>query len=329
MKATKRQFGEKTGFTIIELLTVMSIIIILISVLVPGLNLARRYAKRVKQKAQFHSISVALEQFSADHDGYPESGLLPVPPVAPYTTGAQRLAEALMGRDRRGYDTKSSWDAQADSLDVTIYANDPLTVDGKASLDRRKEGPYLPDAAAFQVSELYGDATTPHAGNVYGGPNIKNLIPRPAPVLTDEYTVKNITTLSGKVVKAGSPVLYYKANSSTVFPDTSGGGVINILDTGPVGGPPGANDSIINSIDNEELIALGTVKSGVSVLHHFNPAFPDPVVAGKFGRQIFYEAITNTQMKPSWPVNTDSYILISAGFDGIFGTPDDVFNFGE
>ena len=100
MKVTKRQFGKKTGFTIIELLTVMSIIIILISVLVPGLNLARRYAKRVKQKAQFHSIRVALEQFSADQGGYPESGLMGA--AAPYTTGAQRLAEALMGRDHRG-----------------------------------------------------------------------------------------------------------------------------------------------------------------------------------------------------------------------------------
>jgi prepilin-type N-terminal cleavage/methylation domain-containing protein len=304
MKVTKKQFGKKTGFTIIELLTVMSIIVILISVLVPGLNMARRYAKHVKQKAQFHSIGVALEQFSADQGGYPESGLTA---AAPYTVGAQRLAEALMGRDRRGYDPMSNWDAQADSGSTTIYANDPLTPEGLASLDRRK-GPYLPDVAAFQVVELYPlPAST---GSVYPG------ITTPAPVLTDEYTVKNVTTASGKAVKAGSPVLYYKANvSSTLFPDSNS--AIN----------PVTNSYIINCLDNEELIALGTVKSGGSVKHFFD--FISSPVTAVTARQMFYQAITNPQMSPPWPYNQDSYILISAGFDGVFGTKDDVFNFGE
>lgn len=303
MKVTKKQFGKKTGFTIIELLTVMSIIIILISVLVPGLNLARRYAKRVKQKAQFHSISVALEQFSADYGGYPESTFLPVPPGgAPFTTGAQRLAEALMGRDRRGFDPQSSWDAEADSVSIDIYANDPLTPEGLASLDRRK-GPYLPDMAAFQVGELYA-ATV----DVYPGTPTATV--KPAPVLTDEYTVKNVT-VGGKSVKAGSPVLYYKANvSSTLFPDPN---LAAFTDAE-------VDASIINSRDNEELIALGTVKSAI-VPHLFGSTAA--------GRKIFYEAIRNPQMSPPWPYNQDSYILISAGFDGVFGTPDDVFNFGE
>ena len=319
MKVTKRQFGKKKGFTIIELLTVMSIIIILISVLVPGLNLARRYAKRVKQKAQFHSISVALEQFSADQGGYPESTL--IGPAGTLTTGAQRLAEALMGRDRRGYDPMSTWDAELDRVNLDIYASVAKTSSNQQitdSLDRRKEGPYLPDVAAFQVGELYGDATTPYAGPVYSG-----LLPLPpAPVLTDEYTVKNITTISGKVVKAGSPVLYYKANVSSIkFPDTSGGVAFVIANAD-------ADASRINSLDNEELIALGTVKSAAQ--HRFDGIGPyTDTATGKNGRQIFYEAITNTQMVPSWPYNQDSYILISAGFDGVFGTPDDVFNFGE
>jgi len=308
MKVTKRQFGKKTGFTIIELLTVMSIIIILISVLVPGLNLARRYAKRVKQKAQFHSISVALEQFSAEQYlvGYPESTFLATGGI--YTTGAQRLAEALMGRDRRGHDPQSSWDAALDSPSLDIYAslaNGSSPQQITDSLDHRK-GPYLQDAAAFQVGELYAAAL-----NVYDGIGTNP----PAPVLTDEYTVKNVT-VGGKTVKAGSPILYYKANSSTVFPDPNL--AIAITD------PP---ISIINSFDNEELIALGTVKSGVTVPHHFDPTFTD--TAGKDGRQIFYDAIRNPQMTPPWPYNQDSYILISAGFDGIFGTTDDVFNFGE
>ncbi len=53
----------------------MSIIIILMSVLVPGLNRARIFAKIVTQKGQFHEISKGLELFRNDHqETYPDSG---------------------------------------------------------------------------------------------------------------------------------------------------------------------------------------------------------------------------------------------------------------
>ena len=53
----------KKGFTIIELLTVMSIIIILMSLLVPGLNRIRKLAKDLAQKAQFYDIDKALNDY--------------------------------------------------------------------------------------------------------------------------------------------------------------------------------------------------------------------------------------------------------------------------
>ena len=71
MKSILKQSSRKKAFTIIELLTVMSIIVILIGVLVPALNNVRRYAKKVQQKAQFHSIGAAIELFSNENDGYP------------------------------------------------------------------------------------------------------------------------------------------------------------------------------------------------------------------------------------------------------------------
>jgi hypothetical protein len=44
----------------------------------------------------------------------------------------------------------------------------------------------------------------------------------------------------------------------------------------------------------------------------------------------FYDLIRNTKVPGGdKPYRQDSYILLSAGFDGEYGTSDDVFNFGD
>jgi hypothetical protein len=44
----------------------------------------------------------------------------------------------------------------------------------------------------------------------------------------------------------------------------------------------------------------------------------------------FYNEIRNDRIPGGdRPYREDSYILMSAGFDGLYGTADDVFNFGE
>ena len=68
MKSLAKQYETKAAFTIVELLTVMSIIVILIGLLVPALNNVKRYAFTVKQNAQFHSVNVALELFHYDFE---------------------------------------------------------------------------------------------------------------------------------------------------------------------------------------------------------------------------------------------------------------------
>ena len=56
MKSNVKQSNREAAFTIVELLTVMSIIVILIGLLVPALNQVKRYAYEVKQRAQLKSI---------------------------------------------------------------------------------------------------------------------------------------------------------------------------------------------------------------------------------------------------------------------------------
>ena len=95
----KNKLRKRKAFTIVELLTVMSIIIILIGLLVPALNQVKRYAKEVKQHAQFHSIDVAMELFETEHDGYPSSGQYGSETPLQEYCGAMKLAEAMVGQD--------------------------------------------------------------------------------------------------------------------------------------------------------------------------------------------------------------------------------------
>ena len=53
-------------FTIVELLTAMSITIILVGLLVQALNKARRRSYELKQKVQLKGIETGLESFDAE-----------------------------------------------------------------------------------------------------------------------------------------------------------------------------------------------------------------------------------------------------------------------
>ena len=327
------------GFTIVELLTVMAIIALLLTILAPALRSVRRIAKDTAQRAQFHSIDIGLETYSGETEQYPDSTIRPwdsinnEPGNAPFTVGAHHLAEALLGRDMLGFDPWSTWDSELDDTQgqwKQIYASkDPpksSTVEQiAASLDRRK-GPYLsPDSVeSYQIAQLYTDPA-PGVGDLYPGNLNQNGVldttHSPAPVLTDSYRVKSVSLPGGRQVKAGSPILYYRANINSrqfrtaALPTPPGG---TIIDSEAIA-------SIYNSLDNEELLRLGTIMNQ-GKYHHFDQ---DNYTEGTLtGRDIFYEAIRNptitTQVRP---FNQTSYILMSAGFDGIFGTPDDIYNF--
>ena len=99
--------NKNRGFTIVELLTVMAVILILMSLLVPALNQLRIHAYYVKQKNQFRGIDVAIEFYNTDREGYPDSGDFDrnplAPPVGMASCGAIKLAEAMVGQDLLGF----------------------------------------------------------------------------------------------------------------------------------------------------------------------------------------------------------------------------------
>jgi hypothetical protein len=118
-------------------------------------------------------------------------------------------------------------------------------------------------------------------------------------VVCDTYT-KN--RHSGK--KTGMPILYYRANT---FSKT--------MDTGE-----SMDKRIYNAQDNLSLIRIAKSNSKSHPLAEDN---------GRLFYDRAYKIIQPRITTQAWPYRADSYILISAGPDGLYGTSDDIVNFEE
>jgi hypothetical protein len=150
-------------------------------------------------------------------------------------------------------------------------------------------------------------------------------------VFCDVYRVRKIIDITGKPITAGAPILYYKANTAykTIDP--------NAL----------ISQRIYDCRDNRPLMDLGKLTvNGVasSTLHplsydpgsslkypvFYNTKYPDspPYLPATYGGSGIGYGIRNPKVTTNyWPYRPDSYILISAGPDGFYGTADDIHNY--
>jgi type II secretory pathway pseudopilin PulG len=323
---------QTKGFTIIELLTVMSIIIILMSVLVPALSRTRRYAKTVTQRAQFHEISKGLELFRNDHsDTLPDSGPIDTAPTPAGYCGAMKMCEALVGQDGMGFHPSSRFladptvagtipdiyrfDLCTETSSADIVANPTLA----ANLRERIKYVDSDNIKAVRLRNLFAPGWT------FSGVQ-NNCAPQGAfnetlrnAVITDVFLRATIQAGTPPIgcddragQKAGMPVLYYKADPSKLSHDA-------------VKTPPDCpSPNIYNYDDNYAITALGCPWESTRATEHpmYLPNPPGPLV--------FLDAITNKKVTSTpRPHNEDGYILISAGWDGLYGTRDDVFNFAD
>jgi hypothetical protein len=299
----------------------MSIIIILMSVLVPGLARTRRYAKVVTQKGQFHEISKGLELFRNDHqETYPDSGATDSNTSPAGYCGAMKLCEALLGRDGMGFHPLSNFQAQQTGtyLFDLCTIRDPgvtaYTPTEKTNLQDRTKYTDAENIKAYRLQDIYNWVITSGASFYTSSAFKSTAADIPNAVIGDVFQradIKGTRCPARSGQKVGMPVLYYKADPSKLAHD-----VITV----PAAGTP--NTNIYNFDDNYAITAIGCPWESGTAKTTDHPMFTDP--------KVFLKAITNDKVTATpRPHNEDGYILLSAGWDGLYGTQDDVYNFAK
>ncbi len=250
----------------------------------------RPHAKVVVQRAQFKSVDVAIELHNSQLGKYPPSAALDEAGVD--YCGGMKLCEALMGQDLMGLHPDSVFRSDGTGgKDNMLYPETYVlsAEDYRANLEMRKDR-YLPYGFddVYALADLYGEGNT--------GPFEPNHF-----VICDVFKRVKHRRIDWKDWKVGMPILYYKADTSKTAHDMD---------------DPNNPENIYNYKDNHALLALGVPgKPGVK-----HPMYEDP--------KIFYEITQNEKiLTDSKPHRGDTYILLSAGPDGLYGTPDDIANF--
>ncbi len=274
---------RNTGFTTIELVTVLAIIAMLVAILLPAVTAVKSMAKEAKQQAQFVAIGAGLTAFRNDYGDYP-------PSVVDDTTtnygGAQKLCEAMLGWDLMGFHPDSEFRSDGQTAAGRyIYNPDPDPATNSEMAKRKGRYLEMDNTTAFRLGDV-----------VYNSTEAASYTDVDRFVLCDVYGVKRVVIPNSAPVKAGTPILYYRANPSL----------------------PTIQEKY-NTRDNSLVVGLGRITDGRE-----HPMLDD---------NVFYERITDWKLPNAdtnpYPHRPDSYILISAGPDSLYGTADDITNFDK
>ena len=348
------------AFSLVELLTVIFIIALLIGILIPSLNAARNAAKKTSTKSMLNSLGVGLEMFKNENgsefpqtNGYPPSfshppltafnypfdpnlGEFPFIQNNPVVYGAHWLPAMLMGVDNQGFIKKSAVPRQATPLEPFKWYT-PEAIPGKI-IDRSPLYVTPENAPIRKTSQLPGrmpedDTLFPDRGDGKG--TMSHL-----PVFVDAWE---------------QPFLYYAANTAgkaTNMVETERK-VDNNYDTGDQGkGPPfyfhkdnvGFTGDKLTDPDQrttngwdfgsgaKHRIALSGAELTANQLIEDEPDHKETFARYIVDRKIYSNLLTLKgagtvdPKTPLRPVNAASFLLISPGVDGQYGTQDDVSN---
>lgn len=371
----KTNLRSVRGFTLVELLTVIAIIVLLVGVLIPAVNAARNAAKRAATSATIQALSTGCEAFKADQQlggAYPPSAsdfqdaqskltykvnnpyepTNTLPPQTPTTeiSGGSLLVWALIGADFLGSPGFKTF---------RTTGNRPSTYWSQDTHAFRANTPTA--SCAYALNQTTGAPIQARVGPLVDVSKVK-VTPRNTNAATEgtqgRFTIEaenNARTAAALPIAKrdfpffidawGNPILYWRADVAgtviaDVTPNTSPAGTGNpdpelrgyyhFLDNGSLltsGTNLGASG---NGANQQPLIlsakAAANQQAGRSPNRLIKPAnftVGNPAAA-QSGFSLYIQD-KNVKAKAA-PFKGDSYLLVSPGEDGIYGTGDDIAN---
>lgn len=320
------------GFTVVELLVVIGIIVILVAILVPVVGTARKQAFAASTRAEIASLAAACERYYADFRAYPgpisnqeiTNPGITVPAIAARQPGnpgdlslspgkltmAENLVLGLMG----------GWEPGPTAGDPPSYKPDKV---GQGPMSHNPVPSARRRASAYVDSTNWLSTAPGALGDAYAisGGSYQH-VGSPVPEFMDRFpNARPILYLRARV---GAPVS--AANSAT----STESGVA-------------ADDTLQYNSNNLGLAAFDSPNNAYvrpravpadQPADFDNPTPPpgDPNASsapppGPFTAQLFSKYLTAPgSTPPTNPRGKDRFILISAGVDGVYGTADDIFS---
>jgi type II secretory pathway pseudopilin PulG len=320
-------FRSAIGFTLVELLVVIGIIVLLIGILLPVVRGIKQSAYAASSGQQIARLTSAIESYYSDHRAYP----------GPFSND-----QIITG----GSGTGAAFPTPIGGERVTMSENAVLGLIGGLKLTNAGIE-YDPERIANRLGPMSLNAVAPKGGHTYLEVSAAELslasIPKNTkpyqsetggPVATDSQVPEFLDAFPDSLpvlvyrARKGAPGVISNNNSPSALQYdvqqnygylNPGGGKTGIGGNGPHG---------LTEVGQPYLITDGTKVQ--------RPEAP----WGNAGGVKAYTAWTyfaNPQLTPTTPPPTlatgtprqkDSYILISPGKDRVYGTRDDITNFG-
>lgn len=304
--------SRRTAFTLIELLVVISIIVVLMGILLPVIKSVQIQARAADTKNQIAHIGALFQAYYNDFNSYPgpipntqlrgaavnnvttaENASNPPQPITPWDqtkiTMAENAVLGLLGGLKPG--------ATAGQF---TYSQGLLGQGPRSLGPVPKKVPAYGDTNGLSAGDYKDDVADADDSII---PEFVDRFPQGMPILVMRARVGVVTTPGGPVVTA-TPTTAAQYDQTQVTPYTAAA--------------------------SGAYIGEGKVQEGEWTLafpqHGFNDA-PSTASSVTTPYPLNIHAALRHPTLPDTPRQKDSFILISAGADRVYGTRDDITNF--
>jgi len=341
---------HRRGFTLIEILVVIGIIVVLIGILIPVVSKVRKSAQVTTVNAQLKDIEGSIQQYAQDF-----GGALP----GPLAYNQIRMPSGFTMNVDTASASTGGFATTLDATKITMSENLVLALAGGLKYDPTQTPPIVYDPTLIGGGAMSLNPASPKKGRSYI--DQKNLSWRTvgnaktgkyedgAGVATDSEIPELLDTFPSPM-----PILYLRARKGQQPP----AGVLpaawtptnNFIVTFDASNAAG--DLRVGQYDLSQVIAYtdstigesksidansytgtkppaGQLRHGLAtVVLAAKMDKADPAYAYPYDAYPYFRDPASSDANPQ-PRAKDSFILISAGLDRVYGTADDITSFGS